>query len=102
MRLDTRSIQAKILVALALVITTLMVATTWHMAVSERAMAQSLAEQKAFDTASSYFDGVNTMTLMEQSSLFDMQVVGVVEIHGSFDESDIETFQAPVSDDALF
>ncbi|MDJ0741041.1 MAG: methyl-accepting chemotaxis protein [Gammaproteobacteria bacterium] len=68
MRLDTRSIQAKILVALALVIITLMVATTWHMAVSERAMAQSLAEQKAFDTASSYFDGVNTMMLTGTTS----------------------------------
>jgi methyl-accepting chemotaxis protein len=57
------SIQAKILAALTAVFVTLMIATTWHMAVSERAMVLSLAEQKALDTASSFFDGVNTMML---------------------------------------
>jgi methyl-accepting chemotaxis protein len=41
----------------------LMIATTWHMAVSERAMVQSMAQEKALDTASGFFDGVNTMML---------------------------------------
>ncbi len=57
------SVQTRILAALILVFVTLMVATTWHMAASERAMVAELAEQKALDTASAYFDGVNTMML---------------------------------------
>jgi methyl-accepting chemotaxis protein len=57
------SVQTKILIALAAVFVSLMIATNWHMAVSERAMVQELAEQKARDTASSFFDGVNTMML---------------------------------------
>jgi methyl-accepting chemotaxis protein len=57
------SIQTKILAALVAVFVSLMVATTWHTAVSERAMVAELAEQKALDTASAYFDGVNTMML---------------------------------------
>jgi len=57
------SVQTKITAALVLVFVSLMVATTWHMAATERDMVQSLAQQKAIDTASSYFDGVNTMML---------------------------------------
>lgn len=59
----TASIQSKIIIILAAVFVTLMVATTWHMAHTERAMVQEVAEQKALDTASSFFDGVNTMML---------------------------------------
>ena len=57
------SIQVKILAALVAVFLSLMIATTWHTAASERAMASELARQKAFDTATSFFDGVNTMML---------------------------------------
>jgi methyl-accepting chemotaxis protein len=57
------SVQTKILAALAAVFLSLMVATTWHMAVTERDMVQAMAEEKALDTASSFFDGVNTMML---------------------------------------
>ena len=63
MSLQNLSVQTKIVSGLVLVFLTLMVATTWHMALSERAMAQSLAEQKAMDTANSFFDGINTMML---------------------------------------
>ena len=57
------SVQTKILAALAVVFVLLMLATTWHSVSNERAMAGELAEQKAGDLASSYFDGVNTMML---------------------------------------
>jgi methyl-accepting chemotaxis protein len=57
------SVQTKIITALILVFLVLMLATTWHMATTERAMVSELAEEKALDTASSYFDGVNTMML---------------------------------------
>jgi len=57
------SVQTKILAALTVVFVALMIATTWHLAASERAMVSELAEQKALDTASGYFDGVNTMML---------------------------------------
>jgi methyl-accepting chemotaxis protein len=73
------SVHTKILVALAVVFVTLMIATTWHMAVTERAMAQSLAEQRAQDTARSFFDGVNTMMLTgttAQRELLRQKVLG--------------------------
>ena len=70
-RLNT-SVQTKILVALVAVFVTLMVATTWHMAVSERAMVEELAIQKARDNASSFFDGVNTMMLTGTMSQRDL------------------------------
>ena len=63
MKLRQISVQTKITLALAAVFVSLMIATTWHMAVTERDMVQSLAQQKALDTASSYFDSVNTMML---------------------------------------
>ena len=53
MKRSKASIQSKILTALVAVFVSLMIATTWHMAVSERDMVQALAEQKALDTASS-------------------------------------------------
>ena len=70
-RLNT-SVQTKILIALTGVFVTLMIATTWHMAVSEREMVQELAEQKARDNASSFFDGVNTMMLTGTMSQRDL------------------------------
>ena len=57
------SIQVKIVAGLAAVFVTLIIATTWHMAHTERQMVMSLAEEKALDTARSYFDAVNTMML---------------------------------------
>jgi methyl-accepting chemotaxis protein len=66
------SVQTKILVALIGVFLSLMVATTWHMAVTERAMVLELAEEKARDTASSFFDGVNTMMLTGTMSQRDV------------------------------
>ncbi len=63
MSLQNLSVQSKIVAGLTLVFLTLMIATTWHMTLSERAMAQSLTEQKARDTANSFFDGINTMML---------------------------------------
>ncbi len=66
------SIQTKILTALAGVLIVLMVATNWHMAATERAMVQSLAEQKALDTASTFFDGVNTMMLTGSTAQRDV------------------------------
>jgi methyl-accepting chemotaxis protein len=81
-RIDA-SVQTKILVALVLVFAALMVTTTWHMAVSERAMVQELAEEKARDTASSFFDGVNTMMLtgtMAQRDLLRRKVLSHEEI----------------------
>jgi len=63
MKLNNLSVQSKIVAGLVVVFLLLMVATTWHMAVAEREMAQTLAEQKAVDTANSFFDGVNTMML---------------------------------------
>ena len=63
MQANRFSVQTKILAALAVVFATLMIATTWHMAVTERDMVQELAEDKALDTASSFFDGINTMML---------------------------------------
>ncbi len=63
MKFNQLSVQTKILAALATVFITLMVATTWHMASTERDMVLELAKEKARDTASSFFDGVNTMML---------------------------------------
>jgi methyl-accepting chemotaxis protein len=57
------SVQTKILAALAVVFAALMIATTWHMALTERDMVQAMAEEKALDTANAFFDGVNTMML---------------------------------------
>jgi len=77
------SVQTKILLALTAVFVSLMIATTWHMAVSERAMVQELAEQKARDTASSFFDGVNTMMLtgtMSQRDLLRQKVLAHEDI----------------------
>ncbi|MCB1923684.1 MAG: methyl-accepting chemotaxis protein [Gammaproteobacteria bacterium] len=72
MRLAKLSVQTKILTALAAVFIMLMVATTWHMATAERAMAAALAQEKAFDTATSFFDGVNTMMLTGTMSQRDV------------------------------
>ena len=63
MQAISTSIQAKLLLALAIVFVLLMIATTWQTAVTQRALVDDLAQQKALDTASSYFDGVNTMML---------------------------------------
>jgi methyl-accepting chemotaxis protein len=63
MQATRTSVQTRILAALTAVFVALMIATTWHMAASERTMVSELAEQKALDTASAYFDGVNTMML---------------------------------------
>ena len=63
MRFVKATVQSKILAALALVFVILMIATNWHMGASQRAMVADLAEQRARDTASSFFDGVNTMML---------------------------------------
>ncbi|MCB1798782.1 MAG: HAMP domain-containing protein [Gammaproteobacteria bacterium] len=72
MKRSKASIQSKILTALVAVFVSLMIATTWHMAVSERDMVQALAEQKALDTASSFFDGVNTMMLTGTTAQRDL------------------------------
>mgnify|MGYP006926384793 CR=1 FL=1 len=56
-------IQAKLLLALGVVFILLMIATTWQTAATQRALVDDLAQQKALDTATSYFDGVNTMML---------------------------------------
>ena len=72
MKRSKASIQSKILTALVAVFVSLMIATTWHMALSERDMVQALAEQKALDTASSFFDGVNTMMLTGTTAQRDL------------------------------
>lgn len=66
------SVQTKITAALVAVFLALMIATTWHMAMTERDMIQSLAQQKALDTASSFFDGVNTMMLTGTTTQRDL------------------------------
>jgi methyl-accepting chemotaxis protein len=78
MNIGRLSVQSKILAALVAVFVIPVVVTTWHMSTSERAMAQSLAQQKAFDTANSYLDGVNTMMLtgtMSQRELLRQKVL---------------------------
>jgi len=55
------SVQTKITAAIVVVFISLMVVSTWHMAKTERDMVQALALDDARDTATSYFDGVNTM-----------------------------------------
>lgn len=66
------SIKLKIAIVLVGVFITLMIATTWHQAHSERNMVRELALDKARDAASSYFDGVNTMMLTGTTSQRDV------------------------------
>ena len=66
------SVQTKITSALVVVFVSLMIATTWHMASTERDMVHSMAQQNALDTASSYFDGVNTMMLTGTTAQRDL------------------------------
>ncbi|MCB1802026.1 MAG: HAMP domain-containing protein [Gammaproteobacteria bacterium] len=94
------SLRVKVLAALALIFASLMVATTWHMTVSERAMAGEMAEQKAFDTAASFFDGVNTMMLtgtMAQRDLLRQKLLAnpdITEIRIVRDRQIIDTYGA--------
>jgi methyl-accepting chemotaxis protein len=77
------SVQTKITAALVLVFVSLMIATTWHMAVSERDMVRSVAEQRALDTAATFFDGVNTMMLtgtMAQRELLRNKVLSRADV----------------------
>ncbi|MBS3952030.1 MAG: methyl-accepting chemotaxis protein [Methylomicrobium sp.] len=60
---NTRSIQTKILLSIASVVLLLMSVSLLFMTDRQKQMVQSLATEKARDTANSYFDGLNAMML---------------------------------------
>ena len=83
MQAITTSIQTKLLAALAVVLVLLIVATTWQTAATQRTLVDDLAQQKALDTASAYFDGVNTMMLtgtMAQRDVLRKKVLSNADI----------------------
>jgi len=63
MKLNRMTIQTKILLALALTFTMLLLISVFFLNASQRLLVTDLASEKVDDIASSYFDGVNTMML---------------------------------------
>lgn len=63
MKFRDLSIQTKILLALAVTFTVLLIITAIFLSSSQRTLVTDLASEKVNDVASTYFDGVNTMML---------------------------------------
>lgn len=63
MNLNNMTIQTKILLALALTFTVLLITSALFLNSSQRQLVTDLASEKVDDIANSYFDGVNTMML---------------------------------------
>ncbi len=63
MNLNSMTIQTKILLALAITFTILLITSALFLNSSQRQLVTKLASEKVDDIANSYFDGVNTMML---------------------------------------
>jgi methyl-accepting chemotaxis protein len=63
MKLNNMTIQTKILLALTLTFTILLITSALFLNSSQRQLVTDLATEKVDDIANSYFDGVNTMML---------------------------------------
>lgn len=63
MKLNNVTIQTKILLALALTFTVLLITSALFLDSTQRQLVTDLASEKVDDIANSYFDGVNTMML---------------------------------------
>lgn len=63
MTLQNLTIKTKILLALTLTFTVLLVSTAMYLGSNQRHLVTELAEDKVDDIANTYFDGVNTMML---------------------------------------
>jgi methyl-accepting chemotaxis protein len=63
MAIKNLTIKTKILLALALTFTVLLVSTALYLGSNQRHLVTELAEEKVDDIANTYFDGVNTMML---------------------------------------
>ena len=63
MKLRDLTIQTKILLALAVIFTALLITTAFFINSSQSTLVTELASEKVNDVANTYFDGVNTMML---------------------------------------
>ncbi len=107
-RFATRSVQAKIVVAIVLIFLAILATATLLTGSNERAWAAHIGQDKARDAALSYFDGINTLMLTgsmaQQESLRGKYLampgvrdIGIVHAAGVLDG--VSTRQAPPRDD---
>ena len=68
MNIRNMTIQSKILIALALTFSILLISSALFLNSSQRELVYTLASEKVDDVANSYFDGVNTMMLTGTTS----------------------------------
>ena len=68
MSFHNMTIKTKILLALSLTFTALLVASAFYLSTNQRTLVTELASEKVNDIANSYFDGVNTMMLTGTTS----------------------------------